>query len=121
MSKLKPCPFCGGAPKIVDDNGRHGMVFSVRHQCESTGGRFNRYGSVDRLTIDTGWYDSEQEAIDAWNTRAERTCKVVDYNRYMFSYSVYLSCGHEISEINYFPRYCPKCGAKVEVIQDANV
>lgn len=120
MRELIPCPFCGGAPKIVDDNGRHGMVFSVWHQCESTGGKFNKYGSVDRLTIDTGWYDSEQEAIDVWNTRAEQTCEwtieCCDYDRTSYE----TECSEPIwweSESSNHPDYCPGCGRKVKVVE----
>lgn len=107
MSELLHCPFCGwkASERTVGD---YFQIGCSNYSCLA-------------YIIDMPVYLSRQEAVNDWNTRAERTCKVVDYNRYMFSYSVYLSCGHEISEINYFPRYCPKCGAKVEVIQDANV
>lgn len=70
MEKLKPCPFCGGEATVADDSGRHGEMFSVWHQCPNDGGRFNRYGSVDALIIDTGWYDTREQAIEAWNRRA---------------------------------------------------
>lgn len=114
MSELLSCPFCGGKAKLEHDtDGSVYIVLNHKDYCFLDG--------VDTLQ----WFypfdgkTAEEVATESWNRRAERTCKVVDYNRYMFSYSVYLSCGHEISEINYFPRYCPKCGAKVEVIQDA--
>ena len=72
--KMLPCPFCGGEAKVLSDSGIHGEVFRVFHQCYNSLVKLNRYGFVYRMTIDTGWYDAEEEAIAAWNTRAERTC-----------------------------------------------
>lgn len=93
MSDLLSCPFCGSSRvEIV------GYFPFVR--CKGCG-------------AETDNYSDEEAAAEAWNTRAERTCKVVNYNRYMFSCSVSLSCGHEVSEVSYFPNYCPVCGAKV--------
>lgn len=51
-NKLKPCPFCGGEAYIdvYDDK-----LYARCHACESM----------------TALYDDIQEAIDAWNTRAD--------------------------------------------------
>ena len=58
-TKLKPCPFCGGEAYIdvYDDK-----LYVRCHGCESM----------------TALYDDNQEAIDAWNTRAERWISVKD-------------------------------------------
>jgi Lar family restriction alleviation protein len=63
MAELKPCPFCGGEAKIVD-NGE-----------AST----NKYYFVDVLCKDMSCrgysscleYKTKQQAIEAWNRRAE--------------------------------------------------
>ena len=54
--KLKPCPFCGGKPRIgvVLDNRRNIMVYSPK--CMG-------------CSAEIGWFDSEAEAITAWNAR----------------------------------------------------
>ena len=59
-TKLKPCPFCGGEAYIdvYDDK-----LYARCQGCESM----------------TALYDDNQEAIDAWNTRAdERWISVKD-------------------------------------------
>ena len=54
--KLKPCPFCDGEATVIkpEDNCRRGY-------------------NVDCLNGDvwTKSYDTEQEAINAWNTRVK--------------------------------------------------
>lgn len=66
-----------------------------------------------KLTIDN---DTSEEAIKAWNQRADRTCKMESsqYDDLMGWFDVDLSCGHVISSVlNQAPNYCPICGAKV--------
>lgn len=57
MAELKPCPFCGGEAKIRDystpDTDPEIDVF-----CTNCGGQ-------------TFVYETEGEAIEAWNRRAE--------------------------------------------------
>jgi len=125
---LKPCPFCGGeASMFCDESTDTWNVFCDNVPCPAEPG--------------TAICFSEQEAIDAWNTRAyyeaeldalpmteenmreygwvrERTCKVVGSYAYGERDELkawFLSCGHEF-EWNYkkSPNYCPKCGARVE-------
>ena len=48
--KLKPCPFCGGEAEIVMSGGDR------RVDCKKCGAR-------------SDWYDTEAEAIAAWNRR----------------------------------------------------
>lgn len=134
--ELKPCPFCGGEAELIDDSGRHGKVYSVYHQCPRNGGKFNRYGSVCTLTIDTGWYDTAEEATEAWNTRAlpipdtpeivralddayeagrkstERTCTIKQMKEHEDGTTTYYySCGHV--HVGHSQFYCDRCGAKV--------
>ena len=96
MSELKPCPFCGGEGKgVYDDNGY--MV-----ECDKchADGPF----ASDRYYKD----DFKRRAIEAWNARAERTCRMEDNG-------IELCCSecdrrHEYDDE---PDYCMGCGARV--------
>ena len=62
-SELKPCPFCGGEAKLMLDK-CSGVYFIGCSNDKCLG-----FGAI-------GWsYETAEEAIKAWNTRAERTCK----------------------------------------------
>jgi len=105
MTELKPCPFCGGeAETLTAESMYGGYLFSI--MCNDCCSR----GDI---------YDTEAEAIEAWNTRAVETCSVVasyspsDMNEDDEWYFAF-SCGHEL----YWdepepPSFCPDCGAKV--------
>lgn len=99
MIELKPCPFCGGEAELVIDEPFRGFTFVECHEC---GAR----GSISK----------EREAIKAWNTRAERTCRNL-YEPGLFKCS---ECGaFSMQKIVYrdgtpaTPKCCPWCGAKV--------
>ncbi|HEI9833963.1 TPA: Lar family restriction alleviation protein [Serratia marcescens] len=55
-NELKPCPFCGGNPRVVDSS-YSGSAIHVSCRCgaQMFGGRQH--------------FGSEREAIDAWNIR----------------------------------------------------
>ena len=96
MSDLKPCPFCGGEARLTysTDNHRKPYVTCDTPRCPGC----NTYQ----------WhYNTESEAIEAWNHRAERTVKpkkgAYDLIR--------CDCGMPVSS-NY--DYCPKCKAKLD-------
>lgn len=109
MEELKPCPFCGEkhvmheqGHVIVTETARSGPRYGV--SCYSCGGRIEFFNTV-------------AEAIDAWNTRAERTCRM-EYNEDWSGDELYPTeayqcsvCGHITQEG--LPNYCPGCGAKV--------
>jgi Lar family restriction alleviation protein len=59
MSELLPCPFCGGEVEILTAESMNGgYLFGIMcNDCRSRG----------------DVYDTEAEAIAAWNSRAERT------------------------------------------------
>lgn len=118
MPELKPCPFCGEKAEI--------MEYSDRFQC----------GCKDEDCI--AWveemrvYLTRSEAIKDWNTRAERTCRVVPMdaagNPPYRKGDLILNeltdgcskCGYPFDTLNHgVPNYCSNCGAKV--IHDANV
>ena len=104
MSKLKPCPFCGG---------------------EAT---FHTYGRTCNVVCDDcligtrlEHIDEYEVAIDAWNTRAERTCRMelVDIIGGIRHVRRCEECEAELSndlsaiEGAWLPNYCPNCGARV--------
>lgn len=101
MSELKPCPFCGGEARFKV----WGNVVGV--ECDRCG-----------IGTHTACIDEYQNAIDAWNTRAERTCKRVDVDGYSFRFECsacgYVALVHNCeTRLDELPNYCPNCGAKV--------
>lgn len=69
--------------------------------------------------------DTREEAISAWNRRAERTCRNTDYDTKSITCS---ECGETTRNTLFWvdvdggrtvnghrPRFCSNCGAKVEV------
>lgn len=106
--ELKPCPFCpdGGNPKHLK---------IIYHSCESN------LIKCMKCEASTCGYDTEEEAIKAWNTRHERTCHMTlkksgpCYDVWYFD-----CCEKEWAEnrcdncvVDYPGIVCPWCGAKV--------
>lgn len=57
MPELKPCPFCGGEAKI--------------NRIVNTFYQYARYfSSCTRCSAESKVFETEQEAIKSWNTRA---------------------------------------------------
>lgn len=130
MSELKPCPFCGGeAISFSEDDGwtatgeNSYRAYAGCHNPECGIG-FELFHIGDDLSTDEDdqpdgmhCYSLEQQAIAAWNTRAERTCH--------WEWSVFGSepdtwegwncsvCGEMGDELSEIPNFCPSCGAKV--------
>jgi hypothetical protein len=90
-NELKPCPFAKPGEvhhtRTITAVGESWVLCS----CGASGPTFSGV-------------DSERKAIEAWNTRAERTCK----NR--GSYKGCSECGWYLNDND---RYCGGCGAKV--------
>lgn len=55
-SELKPCPFCGGKAKLIEIQ----EVGCFRVLCEDCPTSVGKY-----------WYYKKQDAIKAWNRRAD--------------------------------------------------
>lgn len=105
--ELKPCPFCGGDARIIAKPYEPKVCVGCDDDtCLGFSG--------------LGWlYDSEKEATEDWNRRAERTCRM-EYNE-RWSHDEYYptecyncsECGH--MTYDGVPTFCPNCGAKVVV------
>ena len=96
MTKLKSCPFCGGEAKMV---------------CDVTCGYelFRVFCTNCRAQANYGWL--EAEAVELWNTRAERTTTMTTDADSQNWYSCD-SCDADGYAAT-IPNFCPNCGAKV--------
>ena len=109
--ELKPCPFCGGKARIVSVSERYTVGCTIM-RC-----RGNWLTARDYYTKD--------EAAEAWNTRAERTCQEVEVTSRYQPYVTYMTacslCGGTLAVDEYSaPNYCPSCGARVVEEVDAD-
>lgn len=104
---LKPCPFCGGVANVIDHHNDDGSV--------SVGCNNDTCMGFSGL----GWlFKTEAEAAEAWNTRAERTCKLEPLEAFYITanmldqteWGVCSNCG-TASPID--STYCCECGARV--------
>lgn len=115
--ELKPCPFCGGEANLMSDySSDHDHTFwQVWHDCPTNPGPIRHtYGHALGMEISTPWCASEDAAVDLWNRRAERTCRVVSAKEAgRTGYAPACSaCGWQ-SAVWHQYSYCPNCGAKV--------
>ena len=95
MTELKPCPFCCGEAEHYEDGYMQHYVVCTRRGCYA-----RSFG-----------FESESEAAEAWNTRAERTCKNLKQRGY--NYMECSACGETSYQGDRQFNYCPNCGAKV--------
>lgn len=107
MTELKPCPCCGPkafiTPSIKCDPqaGKHCWTAELR--CHECGLNISRTAATEQEAL--------YEAIKAWNTRAERTCKP-KWKRDSQGYLT-LVCDMCHKPIDYTDNFCAECGAKV--------
>lgn len=103
-AELEPCPFCGKT-EPVEVKHRETEVFAFENYdvvCDSLNGGCG---------ASSGYRRTEEDAIAAWNTRAERTCRWA-YEELSCSYGT--ECGGRLTWEPYgAPEFCPRCGAKV--------
>lgn len=107
--KILPCPFCGGTKNIVCETWFEG---EARNAYAVSCMTVNCHGGVFRLG--SGDFQSEAEAIEAWNERAPyigSSCKATD------------SAGNEIEACPHgvLSGWCYKCGDVNKGIQSFNV
>lgn len=110
---LKPCPFCGGEIRIVRLHGSYGEPW---------------YARCDRCEVSGYYYKTEDQAIEEWSVRPERTCKDATSEEHTQAFTC-SECGCWVAYDEYWetgiyvqgdgqavhihPHYCPNCGAKV--------
>ena len=108
VTELLPCHFCGGEARLSDET--YGVTFMSWVYCPNC----DAQGAPRHI---------EQEAIEAWNTRHEETCKFVS-SKGSDNPPVCSACGYELGiydcswyedgTYEYSGNYCPNCGRKVE-------
>ena len=100
---LRPCPFCGGEARLKE----YKPTVSGVAICTECGAR----SPICRGDHTGGW---EMHAADAWNRRAERTCRVVSAKECGgVGYAPGCSeCGWQMAG-SMWHNYCPNCGARV--------
>lgn len=104
VDKLKPCPFCGGEAMVI--GGEDSGYAAYCQECNGDG------------HCEVGWFFTAEDAAEAWNTRAERTCHADRHGGYTYRFECsacgYSSLTHNCEmRMDELPRYCPNCGAKV--------
>lgn len=103
-TKLLPCPFCGGEAQVARTAAGYWAAYCEEPMCGSVGN-----------------FKTEAEAIDAWNTRAERTCRMTDRGECSECGAYIVRAWTEVHDFNGDMKridlrshnYCPNCGAKV--------
>ena len=99
---LRLCPFCGGEAKLETYGGTSCAVVCQTCRC-----------GTPTMSLDDG-----MQAVEAWNCRAERTCRidmpVIDWETGETDYRC-SACGFSADPQNWAEMYdyCPSCGAKV--------
>ena len=117
---LKPCPFCGGEAEAMLSQSRWGQSYTIHH---------SEKGVCPAAYVASMQFANEAEAVEAWNARAERTCKPQgEWERVSQTQEIrhiYCECGEyfgaderdsfpfAIETKAYLPNYCPMCGAKI--------
>lgn len=125
MSELKPCPFCPDGGEVVFKDGWQrddGLWINGFVRCNECGtvrwskelsdflGKW-RHGFVS----DEVAHECSLTAIEAWNTRHERTCRWKHIEGTWFM----SECGERYDCI--VPdNFCPNCGARVKEDTDAD-
>ena len=104
-NELKPCPFCGGEAKLWSNHYAEEDLTLWQVRCNRDFLRKKCYMNDSFVSFGT-----EEEAIEAWNTRAERTCL---YVKNKDGEMVCSKCGAEYPSIIGDADYCYGCGAKV--------
>ena len=119
FDRLLLCPFCGGEAEVIEvDYGMYETGYAV--YCSKCCMKLGVTGRIGEAYKWSAVFGTEAEAIEAWNTRAERTeCRLVEHGS-LGNYESFVcwSCSecnfgwhHSIYDKQF--SYCPNCGAKV--------
>ena len=108
-TELLPCPFCGGVNVKTSFKDTLGGDFRRGVYCADCRGGIYPY------------FDTEAEAIAAWNARAERTCKPDEDDCCSCCGEDLVRCNVGIGELGgaveldppIYHNFCPNCGARV--------
>lgn len=118
MSELLPCPWCGSDIRLSPIN----VPWSDNEPCWAIWHVDGTKAYEDKCPMEMGGYDTEAEAVEAWNTRAERTCNriTLGLEREREVATVSWICSACRKHMNKDHNYCPNCGAKVvsEVVSE---
>ena len=122
LKTLRECPFCGGEAAYSEYFGFDGEMWHYAYVCADC-------GATPGLLIGIGGdyvspYRTKKEAIEAWNTRHERTCYArKHYSTRLGEISEMVTrcldcsnCGYALTTTDEQPmtwNYCPNCGARV--------
>lgn len=107
--ELLPCPHCG--EKAYGDTFRvegDRWLFSIKcNKCQAV-----TWSESKDLSA------AQKEAIEAWNTRHESTCKwTINEQAIRGDFDAITECGHVFSFSECpVPDYCASCGGRVEVV-----
>lgn len=112
MSELKPCPFCGGEPDEYEGEYGNGIY------CMECGAMV---GEPIHLDFNIAERVSYEQAAKAWNTRAERTCRMTDRGECSECGAYIVRAWTEVHDFNGDMKridlrshnFCPNCGARV--------
>ena len=109
MYELKPCPFCGADAEVIESEyGMYETGYAI--YCTHCSLKLGVDGRLSEAYEWTPVFDTEAEAINAWNKRAERTCRYIkDPDTWA---EICSECGAPAIE-DWTADYCWACGAKV--------
>lgn len=97
---LKPCPLCGGEAVIQRFGAHPSLPFRIICSCGAE--------------IRGGKGESVADAVERWNRRAERTCRVVRSGEPSPTGVPRKRCCSECGGmLTRFGAYCPSCGARI--------
>jgi Lar family restriction alleviation protein len=112
MSELLPCPFCGCTAIYVTHTHYYEPEDTVSIFCN---------GCKTHVTLESNEAEgisseTKATAIEAWNTRVERTCHMEQVKTFPGTDCPFLcwvcsACGRQNDVQS--PSFCPHCGAKV--------
>ena len=122
---LLPCPFCGGEAMTLTDSHVIAVKTSVGCQDDECRGFIGlswlydtEAEAIAAWNTRSDYYGYEQAAIEAWesvkewNTRNAGTCHSIDPVD-SGEFFICSNCNFGAGRVEFIPNYCPSCGCKV--------